>query len=466
MINIVINIKFADVDILNHMNFRTVSYKFLKDRFNLEKNKEEYGEVIDSITRNIYFRGTNLWVLIFAIIIASVGLNVNSTAVIIGAMLVSPLMGPIMGIGLGAGINDFRLLRLSAYNFLIAIVISLISSTIYFLLSPLNEAHSELLARTTPTVYDVFIALFGGFAGIVATSSKEKGTVIPGVAIATALMPPLCTAGYGLAVGNLFFFLGAIYLFFINSVFICLATFLMVRFLRFPRHEYQDKSTGQRMRLLIWVIVIVTFVPSVFIAFYMIRRNVFETNASRFIAKEMMFEGNTIIEKKIDATAKTIKMVYIGRGVNPELLENARKKLDDYHLADANLQINQGMKELTSSDISNMKSQIIEDLYKKNQEALLSKDEKIVLLEKELTKYQSGYLSGTMLNEIRALYPQVGEVSFTRALLSTAKNTPPDTVNLVYLKFNRNIGKSELQRLESWLHERMGGDKMKIVIEK
>jgi len=448
------------------MNFKTVASKFLKDRFNLEKNKEEYGEVTDAITRNIYFRGTNLWVLMFAIIIASVGLNVNSTAVIIGAMLVSPLMGPIMGIGLGAGINDFRLLRLSAYNFLVAIVISLISSTLYFLLSPLNEAHSELLSRTTPTVYDVIIALFGGFAGIVAASTKEKGTVVPGVAIATALMPPLCTAGYGLAVGNMFFFMGAIYLFFINSVFICLATFLMVRYLHFPRHKYHDESTGHRMRLWIWLIVIITFVPSVVIAYYMIRRNVFETNASRFISKELIFEGNTIIEKKIDAGTATIKVVYIGKGISPDLLENAKKKLGDYHLLNANLKVTQGMKELTSSDITNMKSQIIEDLYKKNQETLLSKEEKIDLLEKELTKYQSGYLSGTMPNEIRALYPQVEEVSFTKTLLSSTKSEIPDTVNLVYLKFSKNIGKSELQRLESWLHLRVGGDKIKIVIGK
>lgn len=448
------------------MSYKERTFHFLKDRFNLEKNKEEYGEVVEAIKRNIYFRGTNLWVLMFAIIIASVGLNVNSTAVIIGAMLVSPLMGPIMGIGLGAGINDFRLLRLSAYNFLIAIVISLISSTIYFLLSPLSEAHSELLARTTPTVYDVIIALFGGFAGIIATSSKEKGTVIPGVAIATALMPPLCTAGYGLAVGNMFFFMGAIYLFFINSVFICLATFLIVRFLHFPRHKYRDESTGHRMRLWIWVIVTITFVPSVVIAYYMIRRNVFETNASRFITKEMMFDGNTIIEKNIDARTRTIKLVYIGKGVNPDLLENARKKLTDYHLENTNLKLNQGIKGLTPSDITTMKSQIIEELYVKNQEALMSKDEKINLLEKELTKYQSIYLSGTILNEIRALFPQVGEVSFTRALLSAAKNKPPDTVNLVYLKFNRKVSNYDIRRLESWLHERMGGDKMKIVIGK
>jgi hypothetical protein len=220
------------------------------------------------------------------------------------------------------------------------------------------------------------------------------------------------------------------------------------------------------MRLWIWLIVIITFVPSVVIAYYMIRRNVFETNASRFIAREMIFEGNTIIEKKINAATKTINVVYIGKGISPDLLENARKKLGDYHLLNANLKVNQGMKELTTSDITNMKSQIIEDLYKRNQAALLSKDEKIDLLEKELSKYQSGYLSGTMLNEIRALYPQVEEVSFTKALLSSTKSKTPDTVNLVYLKFNRNIGKSELQRLESWLHLRVGGDKIKIVIGK
>lgn len=439
---------------------------FLKDRFNLEKNKEEYGEVIDAITRNIYFRGTNLWVLMFAIIIASVGLNMNSTAVIIGAMLVSPLMGPIMGIGLGAGINDLRLIRLSAYNFMIAIVISLIASTFYFLLSPLNEAHSELLARTTPTVYDVFIALFGGLAGIVATTSKEKGNVIPGVAIATALMPPLCTAGYGLAVGNLYFFVGAIYLFFINSVFICLATFLMVRFLHFPRHQYRDEKTGHRMRLWIWLIVTITFVPSVVIAYYMIRKNVFETNATRFIAKEMTFDGNIIIEKKIDAATNTIRVVYIGAGINPDMLDNAKKKLGDYHLLNTNLKINQGMKELSSADITNMKSQIIEELYSKSQGALMSKDEQIDLLEQELTKYQSIYMSGDILNEIKALFPGVQETSFARALLSTAKSKSPDTVNLVYLKFNRPVKNYEIRRMEKWLTERMKGEKIKIVIAK
>lgn len=209
-------------------------FRFLKRLFNLDPDKIDPSAVVTAISNGIYFRGSNLWILIFAILMASLGLNVNSTAVIIGAMLISPLMGPIMGVGLGLGINNLKLLKDSGKNYLVAIVIGIITSTLYFTLSPVYGTQSELLARTTPTVYDVLIAFFGGLAGIIATSSKEKGNVIPGVAIATALMPPLCTAGYGLAIGNLYYFIGAFYLLFINSVFICLATYIIVRFLRFP----------------------------------------------------------------------------------------------------------------------------------------------------------------------------------------------------------------------------------------
>ena len=209
--------------------------EFLKDRFNLEEDKANENEIIDSIKKGVEFRGINLWVLIFAIFIASIGLNVNSTAVIIGAMLISPLMGPIMGIGLGIGINDFDLIKKAYKNLAIATVIGVATSAIYFLISPISDAQSELLARTTPTIWDVMIALFGGLAGIVATTRKSISNVIPGVAIATALMPPLCTAGFGLATGNLSFFFGAFYLYFINSVFISLSSFIIVRFLKFQK---------------------------------------------------------------------------------------------------------------------------------------------------------------------------------------------------------------------------------------
>ncbi|HNF32994.1 MAG TPA: DUF389 domain-containing protein, partial [Bacteroidia bacterium] len=198
------------------------------DKFKLNDEKEELETVVKNIDNGVIFRGTNLWVLIFAIFVASLGLNVNSTAVIIGAMLISPLMGPIMGIGLGIGINDVSLLKKAIYNYSIATGVALTTSTLFFLISPLSDAHSEILARTSPTIYDVLIALFGGFAGIIAASSKQKGNVIPGVAIATALMPPLCTAGYGLATLQFNFFVGAFYLFIINTVFIALATFIIV----------------------------------------------------------------------------------------------------------------------------------------------------------------------------------------------------------------------------------------------
>lgn len=216
--------------------------QFFGEYLDLRKDKDNEALIVESIRNGVEFKGTNLWILIFAIFIASLGLNVNSTAVIIGAMLISPLMGPIMGVGLAIGQNDFELLKRSLKSYLVATVFSVITSTIYFSLTPLDEVQSELLARTSPTIYDVLIALCGGLAGIIALSTKEKGNVIPGVAIATALMPPLCTAGFGLATGNLLYFLGAFYLYFINSVFISLATFIGVRVMHFQRKEFVDKE--------------------------------------------------------------------------------------------------------------------------------------------------------------------------------------------------------------------------------
>ena len=232
--------------------------KFLDDLFNLHEDKEREETTIAEVRKNVEFRGTNLYILIFAIFIASIGLNVNSTAVIIGAMLISPLMGPIIGIGVGAGINDIGLIRKALKNLGIAVLISVITSTVYFYLTPLHEAQSELLARTYPTLWDVLIAFFGGLTGIVAGSRKEKSNAIPGVAIATALMPPLCTAGYGLANGNLFYFVGAFYLFFINSVFITVSTFLIVRFLKYPKHQFETPKREKQVKRYILIFVLIS----------------------------------------------------------------------------------------------------------------------------------------------------------------------------------------------------------------
>ena len=264
--------------------------EFMKGRFSLDEDKAQRDEVVASVSKGVEFRGVNLWVLIFATMIASLGLNVNSAAVIIGAMLISPIMGPIMGVGLALGINDFELLKKSLRNLALMFIVAIITSTVYFFISPLSSNSSELLARTVPTTYDVLIALFGGLAGIVAQTRQDRtSTVIPGVAIATALIPPLCTAGFGLATGQFRFFIGAFYLFFINSVFIALATYAMVRFLQYEKKVFIDKVRERTVKRLMMVITLVTFIPSVVIGFHMVRVSLFEAVADKYVSQVFNF---------------------------------------------------------------------------------------------------------------------------------------------------------------------------------
>ena len=243
-----------------------------------------------SIRGNIEFRGPNAWILAVAIIIASVGLNVNSIPVIIGAMLISPLMGPIFGLGLGLGINDINLMKQAGKNLLIMVSISVVVSLLYFMITPLSLSNpTELLARTRPTIFDVMIALFGGFAGIFEQCRKEKGTVFAGVAIATALMPPLCTAGYGLATGNLSSFLGALYLFCINCLFITMATYFMVKYFRFKKTEYADHGFGLKTQRITTFLIFVFLIPSVWSAVVLVKQNNFETKAIEFVEAHRIF---------------------------------------------------------------------------------------------------------------------------------------------------------------------------------
>lgn len=267
-------------------------------------------DAAERIKSAIWFRGPNVWILAFAIVLASVGLNVNSTAVIIGAMLVSPLMGPIIGVGLSLGTNDTDLLKASAKNLLVMVIISLIASTLFFILSPLALVNpTELEARTSPTIYDVLIAFFGGLAGILENSRKERGTVLSGVAIATALMPPLCTAGYGLAHLNMHFFLGALYLFVINSVFIALATYLMVLYLKFQKASGISPELAKKRRNIITVVLVIVLVPSIWSAFNLVRENNFERNARAFV------ENNRIVGPRTYVYDFSVK----GRHVNVSL---------------------------------------------------------------------------------------------------------------------------------------------------
>ncbi len=438
---------------------------FLREYLDLRKDKDNELETIDSIRKGVEFKGANLWILIFAIFMASLGLNVNSTAVIIGAMLISPLMGPIMGVGLSVGLNDFELMKRSLKSFLITTAFSVTTATVFFLFTPIAEAQSELLARTSPTIYDVFIALFGGLAGVVALSTKEKGNVIPGVAIATALMPPLCTAGYGLASGNLIYFLGAFYLYFINSVFISLATFIGVRVMHFQRKEFVDKKREKTVRKYIILIVVLTMCPAVYLTFGIIKSTFYETAANHFINTELNFENTQVLDKKVSYEHREIRVVLIGPEVPEASIALARSKMKQYKLEETKLVVLQGMNN-DAMDISSIRAMVMEDFYKNSEQRLQEQQKKISSLEKNLEKYKSyDEMSRTIIPELKVLYPSVTTVSISHTLETTVDSLKTDTIALAVLKFTRHPSESEKAKITEWLQARVGAKKLRLITE-
>lgn len=444
--------------------------QFVRERFNLESDKADEHETLEYIRKGVEFKGTNLWILIFAIFIASIGLNVNSTAVIIGAMLISPLMGPILGIGTGVAINDLDLLKKSFNNLMIATLFSVATSTLYFAISPLSTAQSELLARTNPTIWDVLIAFFGGLAGIVAGSRKEKSNAIPGVAIATALMPPLCTAGFGLASGNMYYFLGAFYLYFINSVFISLATYIIVRFLKYPKKEFVDHARERKVKTWITFFVIITIIPSTYLAYQTVKHSFFERNAVSFISQELNFDNTKVISRDLryDSKNPVIEVTLFGEPVNEDMIDQARKQLASYNLEECQLIVLQGYDEGVNeaSLASSIRSGVIEELYRQNEQTLRSKDERIKLLESELTRIKRvSNFTQELSPELKALYPTLTNFSVNQSFLMRLDSLRQDTVYLAYAKFARRPTRTEIKKLDGWLKARVKSDNVQLVIE-
>jgi uncharacterized hydrophobic protein (TIGR00271 family) len=302
----------------------------LLQNLSLRGDAEAFDTIHNAVEADAVFSGARIWVLISAIILASVGLNMNSTAVIIGAMLISPLMGPINGMGYSIATYDFPLLRKSFWNFTFAVVSSLLASTLYFAISPLSSAHSELLARTSPTIYDVLIALFGGLAGAISLTTKLKVNVVPGVAIATALMPPLCTAGYGLATGQFAFFFGALYLFAINSVFIGLANVGFAKVMRIPLRSSLDAEKRTRINHMITAVILVTLIPSVYFGYLLVQKEHFIETATTFVRTASLFKGDFLLRYEIDGDARTIVMVYGGRPLTSEDKAELNKRAEAF----------------------------------------------------------------------------------------------------------------------------------------
>ena len=435
--------------------------------FDLTEDAQEYSAVVEEVSRNVVFRGTNLWILMFAIVICSVGLNVNSTAVIIGAMLISPLMGPIIGVGVGVGIFDTQLIRKGARNLLVAVVISVFSSALYFWITPLSEAQSELLARTTPTLWDVLIALFGGLAGIVAATRKEKTNVIPGVAIATALMPPLCTTGYGLATGQWAYFLGALYLFFINAVFISVSAFLLVRLLRFPRATFVDQVQERRVRWIVWTVVVITVIPSIWLAYTLVERTLFQRRAELFVTQEFDFPETRVVEKRIDPRQeqRSIEVFLLGEPLEDELIERIQSHMARYGLNNAHLVVNQGRTSAQQIDVNALRSGILEELYKQNQQALLSKDARISELEGQLQRVKATELPvKDILDELRAQHPKVRDFTLNRNVLYHVDNGTPDTALVAIARFKGKVRQEEMDRMKAWLKARTRMDSVIVLV--
>ncbi len=421
-------------------------------RFSLLNDKAEDAEIERRIRDGVDLSGATPWILIFAIFVASVGLNVNSTAVIIGAMLISPLMGPIMGVGLGAAVYDFDLVKRALSNLAIATLISLVVSALYFWASPLQEAQSELLARTSPTVWDVLIALFGGLAGIVGITRQEKSNVIPGVAIATALMPPVCTAGFGIATGQWNYVGGALYLYTINCVFIALATAIGIRVLRLKRHGFTDLAVERRVKLSLFLIAVGTAVPSTYLAFNLVKDEVFKSNATKFVAQEFAFKDTQVATTKIDPDKRTIELALIGLPLNGATLQTIEGRLAMASLEGAKIVVHQTNDNRV--DVIALKSSLLSDLYTNGQEALRLKDEQVKKLEVALAARNALFDSVADISaELRAQYPQVSSIFLSEGSEVLQDGTRSNLLQLS-VRSAKPFNTKDKQRIENWIKVR------------
>ena len=430
---------------------------YLASYFSLTDYLVSQEEAEQAIRDGVTFRGTNILILILAIFIASLGLNTNSTAVIIGAMLISPLMGPIIGIGLGVGVQDFDLIKRSLRNLIMATGFSVLTSTLYFLISPVSEGHSELLARTSPTIYDVLIGFFGGGAGIIAIGSKSKGNVIPGVAIATALMPPLCTAGYGLATFQLTYFFGAFYLFLINSIYIALATFIGVKLMRYQPVKTDNPARAHKVRRIVYTLAILTMLPSLYLTYNMLRVSRFKANAATFVADECRFPATRVLssEADMDKDGRSITITLIGRTLPTDSLTLAlSSRLQFYGLAGTRLNIiqgdSQGMTALEASSSS------VRDIYDMAQASIASRQVTIDSL-KAIIDYNrlNDTISGRIAPEIRVLFPQIKELAVTRAIFGNIATAALDTMHLALVSYSSPLPAAKQRELEKYLEARL-----------
>ena len=433
----------------------------VRERFDLLEDSASQEEVEASVYKSVEFKGTNLWVLICATFIASLGLNVNSTAVIIGAMLISPLMGPIIGVGMSLGINDFQLLKKSLRNFMWMFAVSIITSSIFFVISPYSNAQSELLARTSPTTYDVLIAFFGGIAGMLAQTRRDRtGTVISGVAIATAIMPPLCTAGFGIANGEIRFIFGALYLFMINAVFIALASYIMVLFLKYEKKTMLDETKSKRMNQYMMLLALIIIVPSLVMTVGIIRRTQFETNVDKYIDNVFRFNSTMVVDYEkyyhYDGKKSSIEVNLVGEPLSRNMIENATAQMVFYGLENTELVVRQA----DNNDRIDFST-----IQRSFEEIVNEKNKTIEKLETRLATIQTvdTIAVSDLAREIPLIDANVGAVAVSKHISYTTNGQPSDTTIVVSVTGKSKDVVIDNSKIRDWLRIRLKTDKIEVI---
>ena len=395
-----------------------------------------------------------------AILIASVGLNVNSTAVIIGTMLISPLMGPIVASGFALGMYDFNLLQRSLRNLLVATLVGLLVSAFYFFISPFKEVQSKMLSRNSPNIYDILIAFFGGLVGVIAVTRVEKGNPIPGVTIATALMPPLCTAGYGLATANFKFFFGAIFLYGINCVFICIATYTIVKFLKYPAKELVDKGRQKQVRYSISIVVLLMLLPSIYFAYTLFLEHKYQQSVNKFIDQEFADKGYTIVYKKTNYNKrpKTIELAFLSYRFSNEEIDSLNARLYSWNIPETKLIIRQD----STDRIQLLRNNILNEIKSKDI-VLDEKDQKIKALEAEIEKNK--FDSKQILQETKIIFPTIEALSISNNIFYYNNDSTSSTTTFIF-KAQQELNNDDRVKYESWLKKRLSLEKIDLIENK
>lgn len=440
--------------------------QFIVGVFDISTDSDK-SATIDEIKSGIYMKGASAWVLIFSILIASVGLNTSSTAVVIGAMLISPLMGPILGIGLALGINNIDFLKKALNNFAVMVVLSLLTSFLFFSVPIFQNETSEIIARTYPDVRDVIIALSGGLSLIIAISQRNRlFNAIAGVAIATALMPPLCTAGYGLATGKWDFFGGAMFLFSINTIFIASATFIIVRFLKFPYEAYADSRRRKLLSRIISFLGLSILFPSIYMFYQLYKKSDFNQKVDLLISELKSEKGILILDVRKDYETKEIRFAVIGKSLSEKEISQFKQDMNEMGYEGCNFKVMQDTGNIeTINKIEGIQNSFLsnQQLLLKKDADLLEKDREIFTLKNQLViKNDNSFPFNQIAKEIKALNEEIEEITYSNAIITNFKKT--DTIPTFELKWNKNISNNkrteETKKLQNWLQEKLKNDKV------